>query len=177
MKGCGVGLIVLVAVAQACGGSSSQSCIELTTDFSRAAVSVDPNKMMADLTPDERASVCAEFTRSLNASFGTVELQCRFGSHAGNRQGMPTCQSWYDQCLQAATPDTLMYCTSAMGSFWDNCPVTIGQYQACFNDLETVMLTGVEVAPPCGQAQGGLCISSPPSCDGDVGRCDYTWFD
>jgi hypothetical protein len=135
---------------------------------------VDPNKQMADLTTDEFASVCAEFTRSLNASFGTVEIQCKFGSHAGNRQGT-ACQTWYDQCLQTPTPDTLMYCTAAMGGFQNNCPVTIGQYQACYNERYGALLTGIELAAACGPVLGQPCSSS--ACAGAAGGCDYTWFD
>src|SRR5262245_63767484 len=98
MSRLGMGLFVLLVAQQGCGGSS---CPQPTVQFSRAAITVDPNKRMADLTTDERASVCAEFSRALTDSFGTLEIECRFGSQSGIRAGSPMCQAWYDECLQS----------------------------------------------------------------------------
>jgi hypothetical protein len=177
MTGRVVGLLVLAAAAQGCGSSSSPpNCPMPAVPFSPAAITVDSSKQMADLTTDERASVCAEFTRSITDSFGSLEVECKFGSHSGTRTNDPAaCEAWYQQCLQMPQPDPLMYCTDKMSGMW-SCPVTIGQYTACFNDLESALLTSVEIAAPCGGIANPLCAPvSPPSCA--VAACDYTWFD
>ena len=114
-------------------------------------------------------------SRALTASFGTLEIECKFGSHAGIRQGQPTCPAWYDDCLQQPGPDPLSYCTDKMSGMW-SCSATIGQYQACFNDLHSGLLTAIEVAQPCGGLDAPLCApSTPPSCE--AAPCDYVWYD
>jgi hypothetical protein len=174
MRRLGTGLFALLAGAHAGCGGSAPACLPAPVQFSRASITVDPNKQMAALTTDERASVCAEFSRALTDSFGMTEIGCKFGSHAGNRQGMATCPAWYDECLQMAAPATIMYCTEKMSGMW-SCPVTIGQYTECFNDLESALLTFVQIAAPCASPDLRCVPPSPPSCA--VADCDYTWFD
>src|SRR5258708_21025524 len=47
-----------------------------TPAFSASSISVDKNKVMTNLTTDERASTCAEFSRALTANFGSKAVGC-----------------------------------------------------------------------------------------------------
>jgi hypothetical protein len=104
----GYGALVSLAAVQGCGGSTTtgSSCAAAEAQFSRASISVDGSKRMSDLTADERAAACSEFSRALTASFGAVEISCRLGSHSGTREGQATCQPWYDACLQTMAART-----------------------------------------------------------------------
>jgi len=161
-KGAWVGLLVVAS----CGGDGKHT-------FSPAAISIDKNKMMADLSAAERTTMCDELSRSLTASFGSREVACAFGSHSGTRQGKSTCQAWYDQCLNDTTPiGTISGCTAKMAGMW-SCPITAGQYEACFNAVNGQLLDLVEGTPACQAptsqpATPSACIMAP---------CDYLWFD
>jgi len=169
-------LIVLAAAVQACGGASvNPACAQAEAAFSRASVPVDLNKKMAELTADERTAVCNEFTRALTDSLGTPEWTCMAASHEPGVAGTATCQASYQDCLQTAPASmTVMYCTDKM-SIWD-CDITIGQYQACFNDYNAwyraTFVSGPTCAPlnelVCGQPSSAACAAAP---------CDYVWFD
>jgi hypothetical protein len=139
--------------------------------FSPAAISVDSSKKMGDLTSDERLSACNEFARALTASFGPRDVACKFRSL--NRSAKPDCQSDYDQCL-GDTPAmvTLTYCHDNMSDMW-SCPITIGQYQACFNDLNRELFDTVLATPVCGVP--ATTPPYPPSCQ--AAPCDYLWLD
>lgn len=173
-----MGWIALLAVAQGCGGSSSPPvCPMGAVPFSPAAIAVDPNKQMADLTTDERASVCAEFSRALTDSIGSVAVECQVASNRPPQQAPAACQATYDQCLQTAAPTPIMYCTDEMSGMW-MCPITIGQYQACFNESQSFLLSAYQLTPVCGPATAPECTPPEmPSCAGAVGNCDYTWVD
>jgi hypothetical protein len=173
----GMGWIALLAAAQGCGGSSTQPvCPMGAVPFSPAAITVDPNKQMAALTTDERASVCAEFSRALTDSVGSVAVQCQITSHGGTQQDQATCRAAYDQCLQTSAPTPIMYCTDKMSGMW-SCPITIGQYQACFNEAESFLLSVYQLAPVCQDTVPQCTAPATRSCAGASGRCDYTWFD
>jgi hypothetical protein len=142
--------------------------------FSPAAIPVDKSKRMADLTAVERTAMCSELTRSLTSSFGSRDVACAFGSHSGTREGMPTCQSWYDGCLNNPKPTgEISGCTDAMADMWA-CPITAGQYEACFNAFNALLLDLTETTPICQSGTGQppampqACVSAP---------CDYVWFD
>jgi len=155
----------LLTLTGACGGASHT--------FSKASISADRNKMMSDLTADERTSVCNEFSRALTASFSSKEVACKFGSLGGSQSTKPTCQSEYSECLNSTmAPGPISGCTAKMADMW-SCPITIGQYQDCFNDFNSQLLDTVVGAtacmPPAGQLQQpASCIAAP---------CDYIWFD
>jgi len=176
----GMVALAVLAAGQGCGGSSPSTwkCAEEQAQFSRASISVDPNKRMADLTTDERTSVCAEFSRALTDSLETPEFLCKGASHDPAVQGTPACQSMYQQCLQAPPPpQQIPYCTSNMSGMW-NCPITIGQYQTCFNDLNSTIFYALNIKQPvCAPADLGICgaVEYPPSCA--AADCDYLWND
>jgi hypothetical protein len=178
MMGRGMEGLALFATAQACGGSSSPPvCPMGAVPFSPAAIAVDPNKQMAELTTDERASVCAEFSRALTDSVGSVAVTCQLASNSGPRYDAATCQAAYDQCLQISAPTPIMYCTDNMSGMW-MCQITIGQYQACFNEQESFLLSAYQLRPVCGPSTIPQCTPPEmPSCAGAVGRCDYIWAD
>jgi hypothetical protein len=168
---------VLVA-GQGCGGSATTEwkCAAEQGQFPRAAISVDPTKQMADLTADERAAVCSEFSRALTDSIGSVEAQCHGNSRFAANRGAAACQTAYDQCLAGSSVMPIAYCTDKMSGMWD-CPITIGQYQDCFNDLNGMLYAVIEKLPVCAATDVSICgtQSNPPSCV--AAKCDYTWTD
>jgi hypothetical protein len=96
-------------------------------------------------------------------------------SHDSSVAGTPTCRASYDDCLQTAPASTpVEYCTDKM-SIWD-CDITIGQYQACFNDFNSwyrAVFVSEPVCAPldesvCGPSSSAACAAAP---------CDYVWFD
>jgi hypothetical protein len=158
-------LVVSLVVIAACGDDGKQA-------FSPAAIGIDQNKMMAELTTAERATMCDELSRSLTASFGSKDVMCAFGSHSGPREGTSTCQDWYDQCERDTSPTTpINGCTEKMADMW-SCPITAGQYEACFNAANSQLLKLVVDTP--------VCQTPPKTEDTDACRtapCDYLWFD
>jgi len=156
-----------VLLMMGCGGGG-------TTTFSRAHITVDPNKQMSALSADERASVCAEFSRALTASFDSRAVGCKFHSLGGPQSQRPTCGSDYETCLTMPEPtDMISGCTNKMQDMW-MCSITIGQYQDCFNDINSQLLQLVEVTPAC-MPNATTPPPTPASCI--AAPCDYVWFD
>jgi hypothetical protein len=174
----GTAAVALLATGLGCGGSATTEwmCAAEQAQFSRAAISVDPTKQMADLTADERVAVCAEFSRALTDSIGSVEYQCRANSQYAAVVGPITCNELHDQCLAETPVMPIVYCTEKMSAMW-SCPITIGQYQDCFNDLNSMTYAVVEKVPVCAPVHPHVCgtQSNPPSCA--AATCDYTWTD
>jgi hypothetical protein len=151
-----------VLLVCACGGTE-------THPFSQAHITVDSTKQMTALTAAERSSVCDEFSRALTASFDTPDVLCRFRALSSK----PSCQADYSGCLaKPDLPKTISGCTSAMEGMW-SCPITIGQYQDCFNDLNAQLLEVITTAPVCMPLTGPL-PQTPASCL--AAPCDYNWF-
>ena len=163
--------------AHGCGGSATTEwmCAAEQAQFPRASISVDPTKQMAELTADERTAVCAEFSRVLTESFGSVEGQCRALSHYQAVLGA-YCRDLYDECISSSAVMPIAYCTDKMSGMW-SCPITIGQYQDCFNDLNSMTFAVIEKIAVCGPVHPSICgpQSTPPSCE--AAKCDYTWAD
>jgi hypothetical protein len=151
-------------------------CADAQAQFSRATISVDVSKQMSALTDAERTAVCAELSRALTASFGTAENACKLGSHSGTREGMPTCQAWYDDCLQAPPQGMISGCTDNMSGMW-SCPITIGQYKNCFNDVNSMLLALIVTAPACAVLDETICGPIQQSAACAAAPCDYVWFD
>jgi hypothetical protein len=174
----GMAVVAVLATGQGCGGSATTEwkCAAEQAQFPRASISVDTTKLMADLTADERAAVCAEFSRALTDSMGSVEGQCRANSHYAAFIGEIWCHEAHDECLTTTAVMPIAYCTDKMSGMW-SCPITIGQYQDCFNDLNSMMYAVLEKVPVCSPVQPHICgtDSTPPSCA--AAQCDYTWAD
>src|SRR5262249_22904223 len=168
------GMTARCRISTLCGWATALALVSGCGDkptFSPAAISVDPSKRMSDLTSDERTSVCNEFARALTASFGPREVGCRYKSET--KAGTPTCQANYDSCLGSGPPLVpVTYCHQNMADMW-TCPITIGQYQACFNDLNREFFDLIENTAVCSAptVQG----HSPASCQ--AAPCDYLWQD
>ena len=174
----GMAVGAVLAAGQGCGGSATTEwmCAAEQAQFPRASISVDPTKQMAELTADERTAVCAEFSRALTDSIGSVEAQCRLNSNYAAVLGKDECQAEHDQCLAATSVMPIAYCTDKMSGMW-SCPITIGQYQDCFNDLNSMLYAEIEKVPVCAPVHVRACgtQSIPPSCE--AAKCDYTWTD
>ena len=174
----GMAIVAVLAAGLGCGGSATTAwiCADEQARFPRAAISVDPSKQMADLTADERVAVCAEFSRALTDSIGSVEVQCLDNSHYAAILGQTDCRDVYDQCLASAAVMPIAYCTDKMSGMW-SCPITIGQYQDCFNDLNSMLFAVIEKLAVCAPEKPSICgtPSTPPSCA--AAKCDYTWTD
>ena len=155
-----------LAVA-ACGTDAKSS-------FSQAELTIDKTKLMDELTGAERTSMCDELSRSLTASFGPKDVACAFGSHSGTREGSAQCEGWYDQCVNDPTPVApISGCTDQMADMW-SCPITAGQYEACFNAFNSGLLDFVVSEPVC-QASSSGPLMTPEECV--TAQCDYLWFD
>jgi hypothetical protein len=139
--------------------------------FSEASISVDKNKKMTELTADERASVCAEFSRALTADFGSKAVGCKL--RALFAEGQSSCQTGYEQCVNDSKPfGTINACTAAMQGMWYVCRATVGQYQACFNDRNRQLFDFLVSNPACTVPAGRQ--EEPPSCQ--AAPCDYDWI-
>jgi hypothetical protein len=181
MKGIGMGVLALSMLGWGCGSSSGSAwkCADEAARFMPASVPVDRSKAMSALTADEQAAVCAEFSRALTASYyATPELTCRSNSPNPRFQGTAVCQTAYGACLQSSPPPpptTIPYCTDKM-SIWD-CPITIGQYQDCFNDFNAAFFAVEVKLPACAVPDANTCGTPPPSPACAAAPCDYVWYD
>src|SRR5262245_36788358 len=184
MKGFGMGMLALFALGRGCGGwSGPWNCAGEAARFMPASVAVDLSKPMSGLTADEQTAVCAEFSRALTASYyATTELACRSNSPNPRFGGTAACQAAYDACLQSPPPlppppMTIPYCTDKMSGMWD-CPITIGQYQDCFNDFNAVFFAQAVKPPACAIPDAANSCGTPPPLPACIAApCDYTWFD
>lgn len=159
-------------VAAGCAGNNTS-----TPPFTAAQVTVDHSKMMNALTGDEQSLLCDELTQSLSASFGTREIGCDFGSHSGTREGKPTCESWYDNCL-ASTPatTTVPACGSNNADMFE-CTITVDAFTACFNATNAFLLRTVESVPACTATDPGVAPTADEMAACLNAGCDYVWFD
>ena len=144
-----------------------------------ASVPVDLTKQMSALTADEQTAACAEFSRALTVSYNaTPDLICRSISPNPSLVGGPACHAVYDSCLQSPpAPVPIPYCIDKM-SIW-SCPITIGQYQDCFNSFNAAFFALNAKPPACTEPDANTCGTQPASgaCAGVVGTCDYVWYD
>lgn len=174
-----MGLFAALALGQGCGGSSASTwtCADEAARFMPASVPVDLNKQMNALTADEQTAVCAEFSRALTASYNaTPDLACKSISPNPSFGGAAACHAVYDPCLQSPpAPTTIPYCTDKM-SIW-NCPITIGQYQACFNDFNAAFFALNAKPPACTVPDANTCGTPPASPACAAAPCDYVWYD
>jgi hypothetical protein len=86
------------------------------------------------------------------------------------------CHDLYDQCLAETPVMPIAYCTDKMSGMW-SCPITIGQYQDCFNELNSMQYAVIEKVPVCVPVHPHICgtPSTPSACA--TAKCDYTWTD
>jgi hypothetical protein len=173
-------VLAVLTAGQSCGGSSESTwkCADEAARFMPASVPVDLKKQMSALTADEQTAVCAEFSRALTASYqATLELACRSISPNPRFGGTAACHEAYDPCLQSPPAfNPIPYCTSNMSGMW-NCPITIGQYQACFNDFNAWFFAVAVKPPACTIPDANTCGTPPESAACAAAPCDYTWYD
>ena len=164
LRACSV-LLALGALAS-CGGGGPT--------FTPVSLSIDKSGLLSNLASAGQTVMCGQLSAALSASFGTKEATCMLNSRTLYLT-YPQCKIEYDACIGGGTgPRAVDACTSKMSAMW-SCPITVGQYEACFNAMNSALFNQVMAGPSCTPLptdkppiQNDACKAAP---------CVYDWYD
>lgn len=123
-------MILLVSFCLGCGDDSPS----LDTGLSSGAP-------IGDLSAEQSAQVCAGVERFANELIGPSrqeQVRCTIAGIAFELGGFGSCSAARDTCYDEGTTQTVeidLACDAATGTYLPGCEATIGQLEACANDV------------------------------------------
>ena len=146
--------LLCVSLLPACGGNDGGG--------GTLSTGVPASKPVSNLTPAELAKLCAavaEWSKDTTGKFA-CELSGTLAPASGNpktdAEARMLCKDAVNECLQdlSTAPATTTSCMAAPAS----CKITVGEFEACLNDLGAVLEQLAASFPSC----DSLSVNSPP---------------
>jgi hypothetical protein len=147
-------------------------CGDDAPGFKPVSVSLDKTRSIGELSAAGQAQLCSELSAALTASFGQPRARCMLNSRTIYLV-YPQCQIEYDACVAAKAPAVgIDACSDRMSGMW-SCPVTVGQYEACFNAMNAAYFDQIMAGPACSKLPGDNPLANE-ACR--AAPCIYDWY-